>query len=239
MAIEAKRGCGYRKVGGYYLIGGAISIPCDRLPYPLDTCPVCGGGIKVTRGFTKINPLRLFGPHDQQVPTFDKEPERSAVNGPLYVTKRICTDQIRPCFMCDPTEAPAFIMGVGEKFYKTPGDFLEEANRLGISKRIPFIPKEMELGKTVVYLAHPRACEVRETVGIQQAMAILDGSEAKHPRLVDSEKVEKTLGIFTVFIPRRVEKLIWESQASPEELEKLEKRGITPVVIPDGDRDHS
>lgn len=129
-------------------------------------------------------------------------------------------------------------MNVGEKYYKTPGDFLEEAHQLGISKRIPFIPKELELGKTVIYLAHPKACEVREPVARQQAMAILDGSEAKQPRLVDTEKVEKRLGIFTAFIPRKVEKLVWESEATTEELGKLERRGITPVVVKDDDPDH-
>lgn len=215
MAQEEKRGCGFRKVGGMYLCGEYISVPCDRLPYPLDICPVCGAGIKVSRGFTKINPLRLFGYHQP------------------------CEDKIRPCFMCDPTEEPAFIMGVGERYYRTPGEFQEEAHRLGVSKRIPFIPKDLEIGKTIIYLAHPKACQVRESAALQQAMAIAGGQETKQPRLVDSEKVEHRLGIFSTFIPHRVEKLIWEHDATPEEQEKLDKRGITPVVVKDGDMDHA
>jgi len=221
MAQEERRGCGYRKVGGLYLCGEYISVPCDRLPYPLDICPVCGGGIKVSRGFTKINPLRLFGYHQP------------------------CADKIRPCFMCDPKDEPAFIMGVGERYYKTPGDFQEEAHRLGVSKRIPskegrpLTPKELELGKTIVYLAHPKACQVRESAGLQEAMAIVGKEETNQPRLMESEKVEYKLGIFSAFIPQRVEKLIWEHNATPEELEKLKKRGITPVVINDGDLDHA
>lgn len=214
MAQEEIRGCGYRKVGGLYLCGEYISIPCDRLPYPLDVCPVCGGGIKVSRGFTKINPLRLFGYHQP------------------------CSDKIRPCFVCDPKDEPAFIMGVGERYYKTPGDFMLEARKLGVSKRIPFIPKELELGKTVVYLAHPKACEVRESVALQKAMAIADSSKTNQERLIDSERIEYRLGIFSAFIPHRVEKLIWEHDATAEELESLEKRGITPVVIKNGDLDH-
>ncbi len=215
MSVEAKRGCGFRKVGGTYLCGEYISVPCDRPSYPLDICPVCGGGIKVSRGFTKINPLMLFGYHQP------------------------CGDRFRPCFMCDPKDEPAFIMGVGEKFYKTPGDFQEEAQRLGISKRIPFIPRELELGKTIVYLAHPKACQVKESAALQQAMAILGGEETERPRLIESEKIEYKLGIFTAFIPQRVEKLIWGKDATPEEIERLEKRGITPVVIKDGDLDHA
>jgi hypothetical protein len=215
MAVEPRRLCGWRRVGGLYLCGSYVSVSCDRLPYPLETCPVCGGGIKVSRGFTRINPYQLFGNH----------------NG--------CKDQLRPCFMCDPRDEVAFIMGVGEKFYKTPGDFLEEAHRLGVSKRIPFIPKELELGKTVIYLAHPKAIEVKEPVALQQAMSILEESETKQPRLLETEKVEKRLGIFTAFIPQRIEKLVWQSEATPEELEKLEKRGIKPVIVPDGDKDHA
>jgi hypothetical protein len=130
-------------------------------------------------------------------------------------------------------------MLVGEKFYKTPEDFMEEARRLGVSKRIPFVPKDLELGKTVLYLAHNKAVEVREPVAVQQATAVLENTQTSHPRLLEVEKRPgKSLGIFTAFIPQRVEKLIWESEATPEELERLTKRGITAVVVPDGDEDH-
>lgn len=215
MAQEARRGCGYRRVGGLYLCGNYIGVSCDRLPYPLETCPVCGGGIKVSRGFTKINPLHLFGIHHD------------------------CTDTLRPCFVCDPKDEPAFIMGVGERFYKTPAEFMEEARQLGVSKRIPFIPKEMQLGKTVVYLAHPKACEATETPALQCSMNLGQDNGDSKPRLLDAEKRKKVMGIFTAFIPQRVEKLIWESEATEEELEKLRKRGITPVIIKDGDPDHA
>jgi hypothetical protein len=228
MAQEEKRGCGYRHVGGLYLCGEYIPVACDRLPYPLDVCPVCGAGIKVSRGFTKINPLRLFGLHDF-----------AECNGKSGIFVQNCSDKIRPCFVCDPTDEPAFIMGVGEKYYKTPADFQEEAHRLGVSKRIPFIPKELELGKTVLYLAHPKACQVAESVGLQQALALAGPEDSSNQhRLMDSEKVEYKLGIFTAFIPHRVEKLIWEHDATPEELAKLEKRRITPIVIKDGESDH-
>ena len=130
-------------------------------------------------------------------------------------------------------------MLVGAGNYKTPFDFLNEAKTMGISKRIPFIPKDLELGKTVVYLAHPKACEAREPVALQQAMAIVEGPETKQPRLLETERVEKALGIFCAFIPKRVEKLVWESELTDEKLEQLEKRGITPVPIPAGDIDHA
>ncbi|GAI94307.1 unnamed protein product, partial [marine sediment metagenome] len=166
-----------------YLYGEFISSPCDRMPFPLTVCPVCGQGIKVSRGFTQVNPYQLWGTH------------------------RDCKDHFRPCFLCDPQDEPAYIMSVGEKYYKTPQDFVKEALAMGISKRIPFIPKGLELGKTVIYLAHPKACEVRESAVLQQAMAIVEESQTNQPRLLETERVEKKLGIFCAFIPKRVEKL--------------------------------
>jgi hypothetical protein len=226
--IEPIRGCGFRRVGGLYLCGEYFHAPCDRLPMPLTTCPVCGGGIKVSRGFTKINPYRLWGPHDYS----DRDE-----NSGIFIQH--CNDRLRPCHVCDPKDEPAYIMLVGAGNYKTPEDFLEEAHRLGISKRIPFIPRELQLGVTVVYLAHPKACEVKVAPALQQAMAIVEEVQTMKPRLLETEKVEKRIGIFTAFIPHRVEKLIWQSDATPEELEKLEKRGITSVIIKDEDKDHA
>ncbi|MBA7557437.1 hypothetical protein ES705_50193 [subsurface metagenome] len=212
--IEARRLCGWRRVGGMYLCGEYISSPCDRMPFPLTVCPVCGQGIKVSRGFTEVNPYRLWGIHQD------------------------CKDKFRPCFLCDPQDQPAYIMLVGAGSYKTPFDFLDEAKSMGISKRIPFIPKGLEVGKTVIYLAHPKACEVREAVALQQAMAIVEQSETKQPRLLETERVEKALGIFCAFIPQKADELVWESELTDEKREQLEKRGITAIPIPDGDSGH-
>ena len=212
MAIEAKRGCGYRKVGGLYLVGGAIAIPCDRLPLPVGHCPVCGAGVHFTRSMTEINPRHLFGFHEE------------------------CRDIFRPCLVCDPSDKPAFLMMVGVKFYPTVQDFMTEASGMGISKRIPFVPKKMVLGETVVYLAHPKACLVKEPAGVmQQAMGILEASQAT---LIEAETEKPSLGIFSAFIPLRIEKIVRESELTDELRAKLEKQGITPVSVPDGDKDH-
>jgi len=211
-----------------YLCGEFISAPCDRMPFPLTVCPVCGQGIKVGRGFTEVNPYRLWGNHEKVV---SDQPGESHL-------EPICQDRVRPCFLCDPQDQPAYIMMVGKRYY-TPESFLDEALAMGISKRIPFLPKGLELGKTVLYLAHPKACEVKVQAALQQAMAIVEESQTKRPRLLETERVEKALGIFCAFIPQKVEQLVWESKATPEELEKLEHRGISPVIIPDGDADHA
>ena len=217
MAQETRRGCGYRKVGGLYLCGEYVPVHCDRLPYPLDTCPVCGGGIKPSRSYTKVDPINLFGRHDT------------------------CTEQRRYCHLCTPPDEPAFIVTVGSQHY-TPESFLDEAQHLGISKRIPFIPKELELGKTVVYLAHPKACPILKTVPMMVA-ALPAGASAIAGAVYGTPPttvaVEYKFGIFSAFVPQRVEKLIWRHQATEDELDNLAKRGITPVVIENGDMDHA
>ena len=199
MAQEAKRGCGFRKMNGLYLVGGYIGVPCDRLPLEVGACPVCGEGIKLMRSVKEVNPLKLFGRHGG------------------------CGDQARPCFVCDPRDEVAFIMGVGSRYY-TPQSFLEEARQMGVSKRIPAMPKKLKLGETVVYLAHPKAIEVPPTVQPDSLAALLD-------------KTKYRLGIICAFIPQRVEKILWRSQASEEVLKDLERRNITPVLFY-GDPDH-
>ena len=39
--VEGKRGCGFRKPGGLYMVS-AVSAPCGKLPTPLDICPTWG-----------------------------------------------------------------------------------------------------------------------------------------------------------------------------------------------------
>jgi hypothetical protein len=130
-------------------------------------------------------------------------------------------------------------MRVGEKYYPTPGHFMSEGMDMGISKKIPWIPKELELGKTHIFLAHPKACEVKVPAVLQAAGAVVDGNNGDQPRLLDAEKAEYKMGIFAAFTPRAIEKLIWKHQATDEEVEALAKRGITAVTIEDGDLDHA
>lgn len=212
MAVELKRGCGYRKVGGLYLVGNYIPVACDRLPLEVGSCPVCGSGVHWIRNIAEINPYRLWGVH---MP---------------------CIDHL--CKVCQPPDDVAFIMGVGERHY-SPSSFLEEAVAMGVSKRIPAIPKKLKLGETVVYLAHKKAVEVRESLAVQQAMGVLENIGNPQMRLLEAEgKPTYKMGIFCAFIPQRVEKLIWEKEATEENMEALRKRGIEPVIIPDGDEDH-
>lgn len=200
MAVEKKRGCGYRKVGGIYLVSEPGGSSCCSLPLELTICPCCGGGIKQARGFTWVNPTLLFQKQEPLKPG---------------------------CHMGCPVANPA-IMGeragllwVGESFYPTPDAFDKEASTLGISKRVAALPRGFKLGETFILLAHPKA-----------VLAEVEAAGELVPKL------ERRPGIFRIFRPTRVEKILNESMATEAEIERLKKAGITPVIVPDDDPDH-
>ena len=212
MAVEAKRGCGYRKVGGTYLVGDGIAVGCHRIPFRLDVCPTCGAGIKFSRGFTWIKPRDLFG--------LCFGSEISERGNPVKPENCTCDSR---CPMCSPSIEPAGLMWVGHKYY-SPKSFAQEAAEQGVSKRIATLPHGFKIGKTWVYLAHKKGAPKQK---------MLAGE------LADGTKEEADPAIFYAFQPARIEKIITESQATDEEKEKLAKRGITPVVVPDDDPDHN
>lgn len=226
MAIEQKRGCGYRKVGGLYMVGGGIGVPCDRLPFELTVCSCCGQGIKQARGFTWIDVAKFFrGPHlTNSVHVFNE-----TVTGPAQVPCN-CGHNIRigsgkahiPCELCHEPEklGRAGLVWVGEKFYKTPEAFLREGVEMGISRRIKAIPQGFKIGETYVMLAHPKA--------ISTPLA----------DVADNGEPEYKPGIFYAWLPQRFERIYLESQKSSEEVQNDEKRGILPVFVPDEDVDH-
>lgn len=136
MASEARRGCGFRKIGGLYLVGPAWGSPCCKLPRELDVCPTCGAGIKQARGWTWIDAAAVFaGDCSGQNRDFDRT--------------HFC-----------PLAAPARLgriglLWIGARFYRTPAHFDLEAHSLGISRRISAVPRGFKVGETWVALAHP------------------------------------------------------------------------------------
>ena len=111
MACEARRGCGFRKVGGLYLVSDGPVRNCCRLPVPLDVCKCCGQGIKQTRGWTWVSP-ELLG---------DKIPD----------CETLCSLACPSCL-----GERVGLLWIGEKFYSTPQKFTDEAAELGVSRRI-------------------------------------------------------------------------------------------------------
>lgn len=132
---DEKRGCGYRKPAGVYLVSDGMATTCNRLPIPLNICPCCGAGVKFSRGFTWIQPKKLF-------------PELSPCMG--------CPG----CFYT-PSKEIAGLLWVGEKFY-SPHSFLTESAAQGVSRRLSTVPHSFEVGKTWVYFAHKHAVTLED-----------------------------------------------------------------------------
>lgn len=208
MAIEKRRGCGFRKVGGLYLVSGGGGVECDRLPIPLEVCPCCSQGIKQSRGWTWVDVALLVG---------GVHPD--------------CKDDFA-CPLCMATSemGKAGLLWIGEKFYKTPADFDQEGAEMGISRRIKAIPRGFKVGITWILLAHPKT--IRTYVPAEKE----DEQRGLVPGL--DEKIVFKPGIFKVWRPQRIEKLVLESQRDSEEVKDLIEKGITPVFVPDDDKDH-
>jgi hypothetical protein len=120
--------------------------------------------------------------------------------------------------MCHPTEAFADPIGlatgrragllwIGHGHYPTPVNFSAEVRELGISRRITNIPKGFKVGSTWVFLAH-RKCNFN------------DGG-------VFDQHIKP--GIFSAFLPRRIEMLVrqmdfdrWELVSKYISTEKLD-----------------
>jgi len=228
MAAEARRGCGYRKVGGLYMVSGNLSAPCGRLPLELHVCPVCNAGIKQTRAWQWIKPRQLLADAPQC-------PEDGPFRGSF-------------CGTCplSPANLPekAGLLWIGEKFYPEAADFMREANRLGVSRRIPAIPRNFKLGETWVLIAHPRAVtrparddeERREWERENGGEPFVPGSAYG---LFGGQAVVVRGGIITMFRPSAIELICTESQRQDAKLmEELTHKGITPVFVPDDDPDH-
>jgi len=202
MAVEQARGCGYRKVGGLYLCGEGASMSCDRLPYKIENCPVCGSGLKFSRAWTWLDWERYAGEHH-----------------PMMICR---CPEVCPVCHPDKDKQPYGLLWVGEKFY-SPEAFVRESLQLGISRRLPFTgnipraPKNLKLGETWILFAHKHV--------------ILTGKDEKNIDVYEP-------AIFHAFRPTRLELLLWESEATEDRLSELEKADITPIVIPNGDKDH-
>lgn len=249
MAQEAKRGCGFRAVGGLYFVSGALGFVCDRLPYNLSVCSTCGQGLHVTRAPMRVDAEKLFGKHFRMFPTNQTKTyveDHKVIDAPLVDMKEC--EEFAVCPFCNPTKMKsAWLMGVGRKYY-TPRSFMEEANKLGVSKRIHAVPKEFKLGESWILLTHPDAGtkefdshEFKEGIQVNDHLVKCKHCEQTWGDM-DSEPTtkckRKVPAIFTAFRPEKIEILVWKSEATAEKIEELESRGLSVVIIPDGDSDH-
>ena len=200
MAREAQRGCGYRKVGGTYLVTATVSAPCGGLPIPLDRCPTCGEGIKPTRSYAWIDAKKLFAKFREQL---------SACQQCGWMAP-----DIAPCVIRNQTKLndQDLLIWAGTQFYPTAEDFLDEARRLGISSRVAAVPRGAEPGTTWLFFAHRKA-------------------------IAGESKREMSPGVIGVARLKAIERIV-DDDIAPEEVEKLEKQGLTVVKVPKDDKDH-
>ncbi len=209
---EAPRGCGDRVAGGMYLRASGLWGECGKLPLQLSECPACGQGVKVTRGLSKINPQKLFGGLD-------------------------CHNSAAACVNCGLSDRHlkkvGYLMGIGAKFYKTPGAFISEALAVGVSKRIAQIPRDLVVGETPVYLAHPKV--FKDLVEMEASEIELDDDDPEPldpfedpeaPRLVARDLP----GVVAVFVPTHIEYVVSGSETEAQ-LDALEKRGLTLIRV--------
>jgi len=204
MAVEELRGCGTRRVGGTYIVSDPGGSDCERMPLPLVACSHCGEGIKQNRGFRWVPYERIF----------DGDPSKAKPCG--MGIKGHC----RTCPVCTPSKlakgSPLGLVGIlwiGARYYPTPEDFLEEASRLGVSRRVAAWPKGLTPGTSWVAMAHPAAQR---------------GPEG-----------EPLPGIVHVFRPARMELIVTPSIRSEDWVQRAVKQGATLIEVPDNDPDHA
>ncbi|MEE9386105.1 MAG: hypothetical protein V3V08_22055 [Nannocystaceae bacterium] len=186
--------------------------PCCWLPHALTICPTCSAGIKQARGWTWIEPAAIF------------EGKKCVLPGAVHALTRTAEHDITREFQVgacpvSTLEGRHGLIWIGEKFYPTPADFIKEGDTQGISRRLSTVPKGLEIGKTWVLLAHPKVIKVSDGTPF-------DINAHYEP------------AIFSVFKPTRIEIIIKESELTEEKREELEKRGLTPFVVPDDDPNH-
>ncbi len=218
---EPRRGCGYRKQGGLYMMGGTLSAPCGKLPLELGVCPVCHTGFKPARGWTWVNACILF--EDAECSLTPTHGGGIDCNCPLNTGGLL--------------EHPRMgLLWIGEAFYKTPEDFLREGQTQGLSRRITAIPKDFKVGETWVLFAHRKAVakscshpQVRGEDWTKSPETLSDEQVASCPDCKGTGIVEFS-GIFSAFRPQAIEYIIKEDD-TPEKLEALEKRGVTLVKL--------
>ena len=243
LRTDSKRGCGWRKEGGIYLMGDGLGQPCGKLPVPLDRCPCCGQGVKATRGWTWVDA------------------------DALVIQARKCAQTAISCDACTLRDGNSIgrsgLLWIGTKYYATPADYCKESGAQGISRRLSQIPKGLKIGETWVLLAH-RRCIARncQSCGGFGWLGIFDACPSDFPRdintwtpeqqqvgfnrIAEAEKgiIKATFdrcpdceagkvyspGIFRLFKPTALEYVV-RGDETPKEIERLEKRGVQPVRV--------
>ena len=216
MAIEARRGCGYRKAGGIYIRGDlSNAVPAAFLPFCID--------YNFARGITWADSERLFATC--------ADPEAGGYRkfgrlGLLWVGE---THYKTPADFVN----EAHDMGVSRRVAFLPkdlkaGDPIAAAHIRAIPTRIC---NHAPINGALVSDCCP-ACELTPV-----AKAISNG--LRKLTKVKGETVEGVAGVFTLFIARNIEVVLPESVAQDPDIQlKCAANNVDIVTVPDHDKDH-
>ena len=208
---ERERGCGFRTIGAIYLVSDpGIQLFCDGLPLELEPCECCGFKPPFTRNLQRTSWMYI---RQAEMAHHTALKARGGA-GEVCSCPNVCP-------ICHPytqeIQGNRFgLMHVGKKFY-TPRNFVQEAMKQGISKKIGDIPSWLKLGETWILLAHDEVPKIPL-------------EQLKKNQLL-TEEPETFRAVFYAFKPSRVEMPVWKNEISNEEIQLLEKKGITPVLL--------
>ena len=211
--VESERGCGWRQIGGCYLVCDAISTPCDGLPVELKACGCCEFKVRQARSMQPIHAgylANLMKDHDCR----DDYPCPICwfAKGYPAMKERIRSlpsdSEERAKLEADLPKV-FYLMFVSKEFY-TPEAFLKEAKYQGISKRVAAnsLPKGFKVGTNWVFLGHG-----------QVPFKSADGSFTRY-----------TDGIFYAFKPTRLELILWKG-TDDRLIADYEEAGYTVVLL--------
>lgn len=126
-------------------------------------------------------------------------------------------------------------MWVGSRYY-TAGSFIQEANEMGVCKAINQLPKGLALGKTWIFLAHPKVTIYRDPEYLEAKENWKLGEEARDKL---APMPPERPAIFYAFTPERVEMLLPKSECTTEKLKEYTEKGITILPVPESEmKDH-
>lgn len=215
---ENERGCGWRKIGGVYLVGDGVSACCDGLPVDLGPCDDCGFEVYQARSIVPIHAGFLHS----KLKTHDCKDDFPC---PLCFYGKPWGDlKAEALAKAEKFSGPKvfFLMWVSQDLY-TPEEFIDEAREFGVSKRIAAnsLPSDFVIGNDWIFLAH------RDTKFPKFGTSPLkDDKDRPVPYDVATKR-----GIFYAFKPQRLELVLYKGQISDADLEEYEETGYTVVLI--------
>lgn len=211
--MEQQRKCGFRKIGGLYLCGDALSFPA--MPIPITPCSCCGHEIVFFRGFKWMDSKYLL--KDLECPGYC-----------VKITSNNGGCAIR--YMKHKSHQSG-LMWIGDTYY-TPSEFVAEAKAQGISKRIAAIPKNFKIGETWVFFAHQKAVVKKEMK--DRIYKEYGGLEC----VTADEITTENPGIFYAFKPSRIELIVTEDMQVLDWVTDYAEKGVTLVTVPDAGQHH-